>query len=150
MTNDPQALAFLKGNSLGVLSTVAPDGQPRSRTVYYASTDAFEIYFMTLAGTRKVEDINHESRAAFVVSDPDAPRTLQIEGVLSAEPDTALIDPIVKQLMDNFMKKGPDFAPLTHLDPTTILFYKLTPTWVRLGNFKQAEGTDEAFTEVTP
>ncbi|MEK7511039.1 MAG: pyridoxamine 5'-phosphate oxidase family protein [Patescibacteria group bacterium] len=150
MTTDPDALALLTSNMLGVLSTVAPDGQPRSRTLYYVANDAFEIFFMTLAGTRKVDDINHDPRAAFVVSDPESPRTLQIEGVVTAEPDTALIDPIVKRLMDNFMKQGPDFAPLTHLDPTTILFYRLTPTWTRLGKFAGASGTDEAFTDVTP
>lgn len=137
-------------HATGVLATAAPDGGVRARTIHYAANDAFEVFFVTLAGTRKVEDINANHRAAFVVSDPEIPSTLQIEGVLSEQPDTAIIDPMVHKLMDTLTEKGDMFAPLTHLDANNILFYKLTPTWIRLGDFTKSGGSDSVYTLITP
>lgn len=145
-----RARTFLTENSVGVLATVAPDGTPRARTVYYAANDSFEIFLLTLAGTRKVEDINAHAQVAFVVSDPALPATLQIEGTLSAQPDTAAIDPMVSRLMDTLMQHGDSFAPVTHLDQQNILFYKLTPSWIRFGDFSKGQGTDEVFSVITP
>mgnify|MGYP001599529929 CR=1 FL=1 len=152
MTQDQtgRARSFLLKNTTGVLATATQGGGVRARTVHYAANDAFELYFLTLAGTRKVEDIAANPRAAFVVSDPQAPWTLQIEGTLSEQPDTTIIDPMVQKLMDTLMEKGDAFAPLTHLDPNKILFYKLTPTWIRLGEFARGEGTKEVFSMITP
>src|SRR3990167_4116279 len=89
------ALAFLKKHRTGALATVSQEGSPRVRLVYYASGDAFEIYFMTKKSTRKVDDITRDSRVAFTISSEDVPQALQIEGVASlveipAEPDTVL------------------------------------------------------------
>ena len=152
MTNDhtEQARAFLQKNSLGVLATVAPGGGVRARTIYYAANENFEIYVMTLLGTRKVEDIAADQHVAFVVSDPNAPSTIQLEGTMTEQPNTPIDDPMVQKLMDTLMEKGETFAPLTHLDPNKIIFYKLTPTWVRFGDFAQANGTDEALTVIIP
>lgn len=150
MTHDrkEQALAFLTGRTHGVLATVSPKGGPRARTVYYAANDRFEVFFLTLAGTRKVDDINHEHRAAFVVSDEGAPQTIQLEGTITEQPDAAADEPVVKALMDTLMSKGDTFAPVTRLDQENILFYKLTPTWVRFGDFTMGEGTDEVLATV--
>jgi len=149
MNSDPktqESLSFLKNHAVGVLATLSPAGEPHARTVYYASNDMFEVFFLTLSGTRKVEDINDNHRAAFVVSDNATPQTLQIEGTISELTDTAEIDTVVKKLMDIFTSKGEHFAPLTHLDPGRVLFYKLSPEWIRRGDFTKSAGTDEAFT----
>ncbi|KND47137.1 MAG: hypothetical protein AB199_01755 [Parcubacteria bacterium C7867-004] len=144
------ALSFLKERAFGVLATVSPEGEPRARSVYYASDDSFGIFFLTLSGTSKVEDINNDHHAAFVVSAEDVPRTIQIEGVISELTDTATIDPIVQELMDTLMKNGPHFAPLTHLDAGRVLFYKITPSRVRWADFTKGDGTDEVFSQLVP
>lgn len=141
------ALTFLKTHTLGTLATLSEQG-PRARTVYYVPNDQFEVFFFTLAGTRKVKDINADHRAAFVVSDETAPRTLQMEGTLLELPDTTIADPMVKELLDTLMEHGHHFAPLTHMDASSILFYKLTPTWVRWGDFTVADGSDQVFTTI--
>lgn len=145
-----QARAFLLKQTLGVIATKAPNGDAHARTIHYAANDAFEVFFVTLTGTRKVEDINADRQAAFVVSDPDVPCTLQIEGTISEQADTAIIDPMVTKLMDTLMEKGDMFAPLTRLDADNILFYKLTPTWIRYGDFSKSGGTDSVFSVITP
>jgi len=143
-----QARSFLAGNSLGTLATLSKDGLPRARSVYYATDDTFAVYFVTLAGTRKVEDIAHNTAAAFVVSDEDAPATLQIEGQIENITDTAVLDDTVHSILETLMKKGEHFAPVTHMDVGQIQFYKLTPTWVRFGNFVVGEGNSEVFSDV--
>lgn len=149
-TTRQNALDFLKQSSLGTLATVSAAGIPRARTVYYAAGENFEIYFLTLAGTRKVEDINANHRAAFVISDIEAPQTLQLEGDVIEQPNTTIVDPVVHALMDTLMSMGDSFAPLTHLDADAILLYKLVPTWIRFGDFIESQGTDESLVEVAP
>lgn len=143
------ALSLLKNHSVGVLATLSPDKTPRARTVYYGADDSFSIYFFTLRTTRKAEDIAEDAHGAFVVSDEKAPQTIQIEGTLSDISDTATINEVVRMLAGTFMKHGAHFAPLTHLDPGKITFYKLTPTWVRFGDFTNGFGTDNVFTEIS-
>lgn len=138
------ARSFIKAHTLGTLATVSETG-PHARTIYYATNDQFEIFFVTLAGTRKVVDINGDHRAAFVISDENAPQTLQMEGTLLELPDTTIADPMVKELLDTLMERGSHFAPVTHMDASSILFYKLTPTWMRWGDFTKADGSDEVF-----
>ncbi len=149
MNNTEQsALSFLEDRTVGTLATVSAEGLPRARTVYYVSNELFEIFFFTLAGTRKVEDINANHLAAFVVSDGNLPQTLQLEGVLTELPDSSVADPQMQQLFDVLTARGSDFAPLAHLDASRVLFYKLTPTWVRFGDFVRKNSTDEVLTEI--
>lgn len=149
MTEKVNVLAFLQKHSVGVLATLSPDGTPRARTVYYATDDSFGVYFCTLTGTRKVEDIARNVHGAFVVSDEDTPQTIQIEGTILDLTETATINDVVRTLSDKFMERGTQFAPLTHLDPGKIAFYKLTPTWVRFGDFTDGFGADKTFTELS-
>lgn len=142
------ALAFLKEHSLGVLATVSAAGEPRARTVYYSADDTFDIFFLTLAGTRKTDDIASNPHAAFVVSAEEVPQTLQIEGIVSDLTDTAVIDPAVMSLARTLMARGSHFSPLTHFDTEKIRFYRLSPTWVRWGDFTAGESTDEVLSVI--
>ncbi len=142
------ARTFLKEHSLGVLATLSPDGAPRARSVYYAADDDCNIYFCTLAGTRKVADIAVHAQAAFVVSTSDAPQTVQLEGTITDLTETATITDEVRSLLDTLMEHGTHFAPLTHLDPGKVAFYKLTPTWIRFGDFTDGFGADKSFTQI--
>jgi general stress protein 26 len=142
------ARSFLEAHSLGVIATLSPEGTPRARTVYYVSDDSLAVYFLTLTGTRKVEDIAHDTHAAFVVSAEQGPQTIQLEGTVVNLTDTATVDAIVKKLSQKIEERGSHFAPLTHLDTGKIMLYKLAPSWVRWGDFTHGEGTDTVLTEL--
>ena len=142
------ARAFLTSHSLGVLSTLSPEGTPRARTMYYAADDHFNVFFITTSGTRKVTDIAHRAVAAFVVSNEDGPQTMQIEGTITDCTDTATIDPVTLNLLDTLRARGEHFAPVTHLDMNGIRFYKLTPSWVCWGDFMRGQGTDAVLVEI--
>ncbi len=145
-----EALSFLVGHTNGVLSTVSPEGRPRARLLYYACDDSFQIYFITLAHTRKVADLAQNPHAAFVVSETDAPRTLQLEGTITDLTDTATIDPTLADLVNVLMSNTKYGAPLTRFDSSTLKFYRLTPDWVRWGDFTFGRGTDAVLTEINP
>ncbi len=147
-TGKAGAKSFLQKHSVGVLASLSPDGTPRARTVYYATDDSFSVYFCTLTSTRKIEDIAKDAHGAFVVSDENAPQTIQIEGTISNLTETATINDVIHRLSEKFMERGAQFAPLTHLDSGKIAFYKLTPTWVRFGDFTDGFGSDKTFTEI--
>jgi general stress protein 26 len=145
-----EALSFLIGHSTGVLATVGKDSQPRARLVYYAADDAFRVHFITLANTRKAEDIAENPRAAFVVAETDAPRTIQLEGAVEDLTDTATIDPVLADLVNTLMSNTRFGAPLTRFDTAKLKFYRVTPDWVRWGDFTFGRGSDNVFTAINP
>lgn len=144
------ALAFLKAHKTGVLATLAASGHPHARTVYYASEDSFAVYFLTLASTRKAEDLRAHDRAAFVVSEEAVPQTLQLEGWVADLTETATVDPVLVELTRVLMSNSKFFAPLTRFDAAQIRFYKLTPEWIRWGDFTHGQGTEEVLSLIYP
>jgi general stress protein 26 len=145
-----EALSFLVGHSTGVLATVSKEGKPRARLVYYASDDAFRVHFITLANTRKAEDLAAHSHAAFVVAEAAAPRTVQIEGAVEDLTDSATVDPMLADFVRMLMSNTRFGAPLARFDTATLKFYRLTPDWVRWGDFTFGRGTDTVLTVINP
>lgn len=153
MENDPtgkrdDALSFLVNNETGVLATISNKGTPRARLVYYTVDDSFNIYFLTLANTRKVADITTNPHVAFTVFQTDTPRTLQLEGTASDLTDTATNDPLLVSFIKMLSSKNTYGIPIEHLDTAVIRFFKITPTWVRWGDFTFGEGTDNVLTTI--
>ena len=144
-----EALGFLVNHDAGVLSTTSSAGQPRARLMYYTCDDSFNIFFLTLANTRKVSDLTSNPRAAFVVSETDIPRTIQIEGTAEDLTDTAPMDPLLTNFINELTAKRRRYGlPIEHFDMSVIKLYKLTPTWVRWGDFTFGQGTDQVLTEI--
>lgn len=143
-----EALAFLKSHSLATLATVSPEGQPRARLVYYASDDAFNVYFLSLANTRKVTDIRTNPKAALVVASGDKEHTLQIEGEFVEMTDTATFGPMITELSRNLYPEAGPSAPITHMDKARPVFFKLAPTWIRWNDFTLGDGNSRIFTEI--
>lgn len=155
MKTDPngkhnEALSFLVDHDTGVLATTARSGEPRARLVYYTCDDSFNIYFITLKKTRKFDDIEANPRAAFVVSEVDVPRTIQIEGVVADLTNIATLDPLVAGFIHRLMEGKKYGIPLSHFDPDQLRFYRLTPNWVRWGDFTLGRGTDDVLTQIDP
>jgi uncharacterized pyridoxamine 5'-phosphate oxidase family protein len=145
-----KALAFLAQNETGVLATVSPEGNPHARLLYYTSDEAFNIYFITLANTRKVADIQANAHVAFTASTVDVPQSLQLEGTVTDLTDTATNDPLTVAFIQKLMLKKPYGMPLERLDAAVIRIFKITPDWVRFGDFSYGEGTDAVLTEIAP
>lgn len=144
------ALDFLASKKTGVLSTLSPADEPRARLVYYSSDAHFNIYFLTFANTRKAEDLRAHPKAAFTVSDEAVPRTLQIEGDAVDITNSPVDDAIIETLFDRLQMNAKYYAPLARFDRSDVRFFKLSPTWVRFGNFTEGHSTSEVLFDVTP
>lgn len=142
------ALNYLKTNDLGALATKSAEGRPRVRQTYYACTDDFSVYFLSLANTRKVSDIRANAEAAFVVTGPDKRHTLQMEGVFEEITDRATFGPIISSLTSHLYPDGEPSAPIAHLDNAKPVCFKLKPTWVRYADFDAGLGSENVFTEI--
>jgi uncharacterized pyridoxamine 5'-phosphate oxidase family protein len=145
-----KALSFLTMNETGVLATVSPDGKPHARLLYYTSDESFNIYFITLASTRKVADMKANPHVAFTVSTVDMPQALQLEGTVTDLTETATNDPLIVAFIQKLIPKKPYGIPLEHLDTAVIRIFKITPDWVRFGDFTYGEGTNAVLTDITP
>lgn len=154
MEQDPtgkreEALSFLVNNETGVLATISSEGTPHARLVYYTSDDSFNVYFLTLANTRKVADMTANAQVAFTVTQTDIPRTLQIEGTVTDLTETATNDPLLVNFVHLLTSKKTYGIPVEHLDASVIRFYKISPTWIRWGDFTFGEGTEAVLTSIS-
>lgn len=154
MPIDPEkrkaALAFLKAHRTGVLATISPEGAPHTRLVYYACDDAFIIHFLTLKGTRKAVDLASHRQAAFTVAAEQVPQALELEGTVEDVTETATIDSTLSKLTENWLSNPSYGAPLTRFDAGSIItYYRLTPTWIRWGDFTSGHKTADVLTNIS-
>jgi len=134
------ALAFLKRHKTGVLGTVSPAGDAHASMVYYTADDDFNVYFLTLPGTRKYQALSAHPQVAFTVSVADVPATLQLEGTamdISLDPDIAAKkDALMEVLNSNQWFYG----PVAKLNPANVAVVWIRPRWVRWANYAFANG----------
>ncbi|WP_165985922.1 PPOX class F420-dependent oxidoreductase [Streptomyces sp. YIM 98790] len=90
----PAERAFLAGQRLGRLATLAPDGSPQLRPVGFtldAGSGVIDIGGHALERTRKFRNVQRDGRVAFVVDDlasvePWRPRGIEVRGTAQALP----------------------------------------------------------------
>jgi len=144
-----EALAFLKSHSAGVLATASLEGQPHASAVYYVCDDAFDIYFLTLLSSRKRAAIGANPRVAFTVGSQDVPQTLQIEGMASEMQHEDDLSAHVADLVKVLTSNSTYYAPITKLDPSTVVLMHIKPTWIRWADYTSpVNGSKNVFTEI--
>lgn len=137
------ALAFLKRHKTGVLATTEGEHQVHASMVYYVADDAFNIYILTLTGSRKFKAIQRHPQVAFTVSTPDVPQTLQIEGMAM---DISLDEEASKKKEELFALLNTNtwfYAPIAKLDPAETVLIWIRPTWVRWADYAFEQGGDK-------
>lgn len=143
------ALAFLKRQKTGVLATVSESGEAHASMVYYSADDNFNVYFLTLANTRKYTNITAHPQVAFVVATPEVPQTVQLEGVAM---DISLDQEAGKKKEELFkvLNSNPWFyEPIAKLDPADTIVVWLRPLWLRWADYAFAEsGSAHVFKEI--
>lgn len=149
-TKKADALAFLNAHNAGVLSTLSKAGTPSARLLYYVCDDAFNIYFLTLGNTRKVEDLTQHPHAAFTVAALDVPQTVQMEGIVDDISEKPVSDELVHRMFEQLKSNVEFHAPLMRFDSAQVKFFRLTPSWIRWGDFTQGQNSGEVFFEIAP
>jgi pyridoxamine 5'-phosphate oxidase family protein len=93
-TFTPAELAYLRGQRLGRLGTIGPDGAPQIRPVGFAvdaETGTIDIPGLDNPSTQKWRNVQRDGRVSLIVDDvvpqPWQPRALEVRGIAEALPD---------------------------------------------------------------
>lgn len=131
-TSRTEVLEFMRAHSLAVQASVSLSNSPQAGVVGFVVTDDFEIFFDTLATTRKIPNLRRNPGVALVIgglTDGDE-RTVQYEGVAD-EPN----GPDLERLKERYFIRFPDgrdrqtWAGLTYV--------RARPRWIRFSDFNQ-------------
>lgn len=127
-----ELLQFLRGHSLAVQASVSPSGVPQAAVVGIAVTDDFEVFFDTLATTRKVHNLRHNSKIALVIGGMtnDDERTVQYEGVADEPAGTEL-----ERLKACYFIQFADGRERQSWPG--IVYVRARPTWIRYSDYNR-------------
>ncbi|HTK05440.1 MAG TPA: pyridoxamine 5'-phosphate oxidase family protein [Candidatus Eisenbacteria bacterium] len=147
-------LVFLKGQVIGVVSTVSQAGEPESATVFYWANDidkkrkTFDLYFVTRRHTRKFQNLLFNKAVAFVIGTEFRSSTLQLQGeaelIESADGFkdlTRFVKGMIHQpklaaiYAGSFLPRN----PFTKLEGENFAVIKVRPTWVRWMRFDETD-----------
>jgi pyridoxine/pyridoxamine 5'-phosphate oxidase len=123
-------LTFMRQEPYAVQASVTAHGAPQAAIVGVVVTDRFEVFFDTLADSRKVVTLRHNPAVAFVIGPAAAgsERTVQLEGV--ADEPTG---PELERLLELYFARFPDGRERqTWLG---ISYWRVSPTWLRYSDF---------------
>lgn len=132
------ALTFLKNNCHGVLSTVSADGRPWGSSIYFATDDDLNLFFMTKIKTFKYQNISSNNHVSLTVTDSKAQTTIQISGVVTKVPAQNLVSVIMKKLAH--LKPHGDnkwVPPIVKVDGGDYVVLQITPSSMQYADYKQ-------------
>jgi hypothetical protein len=128
-----ELLQFMRGHSLAVQSSVSPSATPQAAVVGIVVTDDFEVFFDTLAVSRKMYNLRRNPRIAFVIGGltHGDERTVQYEGVAD-EPEGAELE----RLKELYFIRFPDGRERQSWPG--LVYVRARPTWIRYSDFNRA------------
>lgn len=128
--NRDELLALIRRNRYAIEATVTPRGAPQAAVIGVAVTDAFEIVFDTLGGSRKAQNLRINRRVALVLgnSHNGDERTIQYEG-LADEPTGAEL----QRLKEVYFGVFPDGRERQSWPGLT--YFRVTPVWIRYSDY---------------
>jgi hypothetical protein len=128
--NRDELMAVMRSNRYAIEATVTQTGAPQAAVIGIAVTDAFEIVFDTLGGSRKAQNLRVNRRVALVLGDSynGDERTIQYEG-LADEPTGAEL----QRLKDIYFGVFPDGRERQKWPGMT--YFRVMPVWLRYSNY---------------
>ena len=132
-TTREQILAFMRAHRMAVQASVADWSAPQAAAVGIVVTDAFEVFFDTVATTRKIANLRLNSKVAFVIGglQDGEEKTVQFEGVAD-EPVGAELERLKQAYFASF-PDGPDRQAWPG-----ITYVRVRPRWLRFSDFTRS------------
>jgi general stress protein 26 len=123
-------LAFMRQQQYAVQASVSASVTPQSAVVGIVVSDRFEVFFDTLASSRKAVNLRHHPAIAFTIGslDDGAQRSVQLEGIAD-EPRGAELDRFLALYFETF----PDGRERQAWPGIT--YFRVKPTWLRYSNY---------------
>ena len=125
----PQVDAFLRETRVAVLSTIGPDGAPRTLPIWYLWDGAAPVLF-TNRGTRKWRNIQADPRVSLCVDHRAVPyEAVIIDGVVEEATDRSLYDDVRSMALAYYgAEKGEPFAASYAGDRPDIVLFRIIPS----------------------
>lgn len=131
MTID-DVIAFIRAQTLGVVSTLGPDHQPQSAVVGIAVTERCELVFDSADSSRKIRNLRANPRVAVTIGGSmQDERTVQCDGVAD-EPAGAELE----RIRDTYFASYPDGRD--RLSWPGITHVRVRPSWLRFSDYNQS------------
>ena len=123
-------LTFMRQELYAVQASVSALGAPQAALVGVVVSETFEVFFDTLAGSRKTINLRQNSAAAMVIgiAASGSERTVQLEGV-AEEPRGEDLE----RLLELYFARFPDGR--TRQRSSGITYWRVSPTWLRYSDF---------------
>lgn len=121
-----------------MLATISPTGLPQSALVGIAVMNELEIFFDTVASSRKYRNLMHNPAAAFVIG-WTGEATVQYEGIASQPAGEELA-----RYKEVYFAKFPDCV--SHQSWPGIAYFVVRPKWTRYSDYDQQPALIEEFT----
>jgi general stress protein 26 len=127
-----QLLAFMRSHRYAVEASASSSGGVQAAVVGIVVTDDFEIFFDTLAETRKARNLRRNAAIAFVIGGtaPEDERSVQYEGVAD-QPEGADLGRLTALYLERF----PDGRERQSWPG--LIYLRARPTWVRYSDFNR-------------
>jgi hypothetical protein len=123
-------LTFMRQERYAVQASVAADGTPQAAIVGVVVSDQFEVFFDTLADSRKAINLRRNPVAALVMGPTAAgsERTAQLQGNADEPRGTDL-----ERLLGLYFARFPDGRERSQWRGVT--YWRVRPTWIRYSDF---------------
>jgi general stress protein 26 len=132
---------FVKKNPVGIISTTGEHGLSGAAVYYMIDTDG-SLYFNSHRDSEKVTNILSNPEVAFTAFQKDPAVTLQMKGKAERIGDVAHIEETYTALLHRVFEDG-NIPPILRITGEGMVeLIKVTPTWMRLGSFSGAAGSD--------
>lgn len=127
-----QLLAFMRSHRYAVEASVSPTGGVQAAVVGIVVTDELEIFFDTLAETRKARNLRRNAAIAFVIggTGPEDQRSVQCEGIAD-QPDGVELE----RLKTLYFERFPD--GMERQSWPGLIYLRARPTWLRYSDFNR-------------
>jgi general stress protein 26 len=132
VVNKNQLLAFMRQDLYAVQASVSMTGEPQAAIVGVVVSERFEVFFDTLADSRKTLNLRRNPAAALLLGPAAAgsERTVQVEG-LADEPTGAELE----RLLEMYFSRFPDGRERQRWPGIT--YWRVRPAWVRYSDYSR-------------
>ena len=133
-----EAIAFLRGNDVAVLSSSDKKGTVHGAVIYYVVDEQNKIYILTKAETNKTRNVINHSQVALTIFDVNAAQTLQIQGSAVIETDEKIKQHIVNTIIKpHKYNKGYQLPPVVWLEAGMFVIITITPKTSNFSDFSK-------------
>ncbi len=131
---------FLREHPVGVLSTITPSRNPHGTVVYYTIDKNFMVHFLTKKGTRKYDNLKHNSHGMLTVFDPLTQATAQVTGVaVECEGDIRIHSVVMGILKGALRTSVSGVPPIAKLEAGEFTVFQIEPVQIRMATYDRLD-----------